>query len=527
MRCPHCQAWTSAGVPVCQGCGRPVEHGKLQPGGSIFDRVAGKLERELANVGPKGAPPSPRSLERDRSLSAMEERQEREAIDGFERGQAARATPSASDPRLRVADDRSKRLGATKPDWGIPPDAVPPPGDPAWGDQAPPEPTHPHPAPSPPPYDDPANLGTGGRGRSGVGYAPGPYDDPAHAGASRPGGYMPSDEPIRPGPTNPTLARATASEVSIDGKPLGILNLLLLHAGISPFRHLEVKTSSRDGLAGCRLRVSVSPPVAAPAVVDLPRDSQGGAVEPPALTPDYEAFYALDEAKRGQIELALLYENHSLAERTFPVTVQNPNEWISLEGIEAPLAGIVTPSAPAVVEVLSSLPGDFEGYQRGSRERVIEQAEAVYEGIRRLGLSYNGIPPSFEGTGQKVLFPDELLARRKGCCIDIATLTAALLESISLHPVIVAVNGHAFSGVYTELMHARAPVLRDAKVVLDLIAEGSLLVWNSTTYFDRQGDDSFSAAIDMGQQHLAAFRYVLDIAACRKHGYKPVTRRSA
>lgn len=511
MICPHCQASIEPGQTFCKGCGHPVEHGKkLQAPESVFDRVAGKLERELAGSGPKLSPAGPRTGERDRALSAAEAQREREQREWFER--QPRATPPV--PGL-----------AKKPDWGIPPDAVPPPGPPARGDQPPPEP--PHPAPSPPPYDDPAHLGKAGRGRSGVGYAPGPYDDPAHSAASRPGGYMPPDEPIHPGPTNPTLARATASEVSIDGKPLGILNLLLLHAGISPFRHLEVKTSSRDGLAGCRLRVSVSPPVAAPAVVDLPRDSQGGAVEPPALTPDYEAFYALDEAKRGQIDLALLYENHSLAERTFLVTIQNPNEWISLEGIEASLAGIVTPSAPAVVDVLSSLPGDFEGYQRNSRERVIEQAEAVYEGIRRLGLAYNGIPPSFEGTGQKVLFPDELLARRKGCCIDIATLTAALLESISLHPVIVAVNGHAFSGVYTELMHARTPVLRDANVVLELIEEGSLLVWNSTTYFDRQGDDSFTAAIEMGRQYLGAFRYILDIAACRKHGYKPVTRRSA
>ena len=180
-----------------------------------------------------------------------------------------------------------------------------------------------------------------------------------------------------------------------------------------------------------------------------------------------------------------------------------------------------------MVEVLSGLPGDFVAYQAASRERVRGEAEAVYEGIRRLGLSYTGVPPSFEGTGQKVLFPDELLSRRRGCCIDIATLTAALLEAIGLHPTVVVVNGHAFSGVYADAMHARSPVLRDAAPVLELVEEGSLLVWNSTTYFDRQGDDGFAAAIEIGRRYLDDFVYLIDIAACRKQGFKPVTRRSA
>lgn len=499
MICPKCKSWAAPDTEACPSCG--ASFAAAASGTSVFERVSRQIDedhdrRKQEIAGHRDAPGSEDRGLADDAASARAREQRAQ----FGERQGGGGAPSS-------AADRSSLVGRKTPDWGIPPDAVPPLRGSERSEERPPEPEHPHPEPSPPPYEDPARAGS----RRGVGYAP-------------------PEEPRRPGPPGPTypqLARATASEVAVDGEPLGILNLLLLHAGISPLRRLEVTTSSPDGLAGCRLRVSASPPVAAPAVVDLPRGSRGGQVEPPALTPAYEAFYALDEAKRGQLELALLYENQVLAERTFPVTVQNPNEWINRPGAEAALAGIVTPSAPAVVEVLSALPGDFVAYQPGSRQRVREEAEAVYEGIRGLGLSYNGVPPSFEGTGQKVLFPDELLSRRRGCCIDIAALTAALLEAIGLNPAIVVVNGHAFSGVYTEQMNARTPVLRDAKTVLELVEEGSLLVWNSTTYFDRQGDDGFVAAIESGKQYLDEFVYLIDIAACRKHGFKPVTRRTA
>lgn len=328
-----------------------------------------------------------------------------------------------------------------------------------------------------------------------------------------------------PGP-EPLLERATASEVLLEAEPLGVLNLLLLHAGISPLRRLAVSSSSVDGLQGCRLRLSASPAVFAPSVIDLPRSGGGGEVDPPGATPDFASFFALDEAVRGQLELAVLYENAPLAERTFPVTVQNPNEWIARQGAEASLAGVVTPNAPAIVKFVSELSGDFVAYQAGSSGRVIEEAGIVYEGIRRLGLSYIGVPPSFEGTGQKVLFPDEVIATGRGCCIDIATLTAAVLERLGLNPVIVAVAGHAYAGVWTTEMRAKQPVLRDRQSVVDQVEEGNLLVWNSTTYFDRQGDDSFASAVEIGRRYLEKLAFIIDIAACRQHGLKPVPRRT-
>ena len=207
--------------------------------------------------------------------------------------------------------------------------------------------------------------------------------------------------------------------------------------------------------------------------------------------------------------------------------IQGERLWPAVQQVEASLACIVTPNAPAVVEMASQLSGDFAAYQSGDPRRVVREVEEVYEGIRRLCLSYIGVPPSFEGTGQKVLFPDEVIAAKRGCCIDIAVLTASLLERIGYNPLIVVVAGHAYSGVWTSDIRSKTPVIRDVDVIRQAVDDGDLVVWNSTTYFDRDGDDGIGSAVEIGIQMLDEFEYAIDIAACRAHEFKPLPRRRA
>ncbi len=316
------------------------------------------------------------------------------------------------------------------------------------------------------------------------------------------------------------------NQITLEADSLGILNFLLLHAGYSPLGRTVVRTKSPNGLAGTRIEVTAKPAVFNQITVPLADLGSGGDIEPPVATPDHAAFFALDEAVRGAIEITVRSANTPLAVHTLPVTVQNANEWIATEGVEAALAGMVTPNAPPVVEMASQLPGDFVAYQDESPDNLATEVGALYEGIRRRQLSYIGVPPSFEGTGQKVLFPDEVLANQRGCCIDIAVLTAALLEKVGYNPLLVMITGHALSGVWTSNISSKTPIIRDPDLVRQAVADGDLLVWNSTTYFDRQGDDSITSAIAAGQKSLDQLQYVIDVAACREHGLKPVPRRS-
>ncbi len=324
----------------------------------------------------------------------------------------------------------------------------------------------------------------------------------------------------------PTVEPAKTRQITLEADSPGILNFLLLHAGYSPLRRAEVRTNSPDGLTGTRIEVTAKPAVFNQITVPLADLGSGGVIEPPIATPDPAAFFALDEAMRGEIEITVRSGNSPLAVHTLPVTVQNANEWIATEGLEAALAGMVTPNAPAVVEMASQLTGDFLAYQDESVNNLETEVGAIYEAIRRLELNYIGVPPSFEGTGQKVLFPDEVLASRRGCCIDIAVLTAALLERVGYNPLLVMIAGHALSAVWTSNISSKTPIIRDPDLVRQALVDGDLLVWNSTTYFDRQGDDSITSAVAAGQKSLDQLQYVIDVAACRVHGLKPVPRRS-
>ena len=71
-------------------------------------------------------------------------------------------------------------------------------------------------------------------------------------------------------------------------------------------------------------------------------------------------------------------------------------------------------------------------------------ANAIYDAMSARQVRYINPPPSFEGTGQKIRLPHEVLVDRWGTCLDLATTYAAALEQAGLNPVLVLCDGHAF-----------------------------------------------------------------------------------
>ena len=311
---------------------------------------------------------------------------------------------------------------------------------------------------------------------------------------------------------------------TLEVEAVGMLNLLLLHAGFSPLRHLAVSGFS----GGAELAISAQP--AAVRRRTLPLGAETERLERPSLAPDLDFFARQDEAAHGSLEVVLTVAGQPPVARSLPVTVQPANEWVDQPGAEAALAGAVTPNAVEVAELASSFQENFRAYQGANQERRRAELEAVYRGVAGVGLKYVGNPPSFEGTGQKVLFPAQTLNRRQGCCLDIALLEASLLERLGYRPLIFLLHnrergtGHALCGVWLADVRAQTSILRDIAVLEPLLAQGDLLVWNSTSYFEGAGDD-FPAAVAAGKGWMEHFAYALDVAACREQGVKPVAGR--
>ncbi len=314
--------------------------------------------------------------------------------------------------------------------------------------------------------------------------------------------------------------------VALDVDAPGVLNLLLLHAGYSPLSRVSVLGARPGLLQSASLRLSCEPVAFHSKTVPL----SGGEswVEPPLVTPDVEFFSTLDEAISGEIEVTLTAEGQARARARLPVSIHSSNEWILRPGCEAALAGMVTPNAAAVAAVLTGVDRDFAGYQAASSARVGREAEAVHDAVHSLDLRYLGVAPSFEGVGQRVLFPEQVVDARRGSCIDHAVLVAALLERAGAHPLILLLRdddrgwGHAICGVWTADIRAKSPVLRDRQVIDRAVAGSDLLVWDATPDPTAGRRPGFAEATQAGRRLIRYFEFAIDVRACRDHGFKPL-----
>ena len=331
----------------------------------------------------------------------------------------------------------------------------------------------------------------------------------------------------RAGPleTEAEPASAASDGAALDVDTPGVLNLLLLHAGYSPLSRLGVRGGRPGSTNGASLRLSSDPAVFR--VKTLPLSGGASWLEPPLVTPEADFFFSIDEAVSGEIEVALESQGRTLDRVRRPVSVHSANQWLLRPGCEAALAGMVTPNAAAVEEILRDLDEDLAGYQSASPERVGRQVAAVDEAVRALDLRYLGAAPSFAGDGQRVLFPEQAVSARRGSCVDHAVLTASLLERVGVHPLILLLRdddrgwGHAISGVWTADIRARSPVLRDRQVIDRALGDGDLLVWDATPA-PSAGRSGFSAALDAGRRLLRHFEFAIDVRASRDHGFQPL-----
>jgi hypothetical protein len=126
------------------------------------------------------------------------------------------------------------------------------------------------------------------------------------------------------------------------------------------------------------------------------------------------------------------------------------------------IARWVTPHDPSVIQLVSSarkyVPrGRLAGYhlpagnfQTQVAAQVRSEAQAVFAALAYMGISYvDSIYTfgNFTSVSERVRLPWETLRMQNANCIDISVAYASAMENLGMHPVIVIVPGHAFTGV--------------------------------------------------------------------------------
>jgi hypothetical protein len=282
------------------------------------------------------------------------------------------------------------------------------------------------------------------------------------------------------------------------------------------------------------LELSCVPPFFAPfsqplAPINPAADS---AVFKPDLVIDNARVRTLMEATEASVTARILWNGKDVGNTATPLRVLAHNEWIKTLRNDL-IAAFVLPNHSCIKELVAeardlqnNLFGNpsFEGYQSRSPERVTQQAHAIYSAIQKRGVTYLGVPPSFEEDGQKLRFPDSLKQEKQGNCIELATWFAAALEACELKPVVILMKGHAFSGFWLEeAMPDIGSIETDAATIRKLVSTKKLVLVETTASTNRPATH-FAEACALGYAKIVddTFLALVDVSSARAQGIRPL-----
>ncbi|RQP25802.1 hypothetical protein [Piscinibacter terrae] len=274
---------------------------------------------------------------------------------------------------------------------------------------------------------------------------------------------------------------APRDRIRVERSPKPQVNYSLLHNKQSPFRSLQVFRNNVEGaIRDIRVTVDLNAGEGSfpfSMSFDLAEGESGRDLTSEIVLPLTSALIRTQsEPIQSSLRLHVTCEGQTVKEETFRVGLAPVDEWQDGEKDEWRwLPSFVLPRDPAVSRIIDSAQGilcaladdptaGFDGYQslgqgRTEAERfgnVDKQVQAIwYAVLNAHGVSYINPPPSYGNYTQRLRTPSQLLAERRGTCIDLALLLAACLEYVDIYPVIFLLTGHAFTGYWrSDGMHS-------------------------------------------------------------------------
>jgi len=310
--------------------------------------------------------------------------------------------------------------------------------------------------------------------------------------------------------------------------------------GIPLIRSLAFTNPTDHDLPSARAVIQLIPDLGEPLWIHLPPLGVGASFRSDRV--DYRLpagrLRHVAELERAEFLLQIMQDNVLVAEQRLPVEVLPSNQWPGLRMPPGLITSFITPNHGTVAEILKKTSDRmFEvagsaallGYQAKNPNAVRAQVVALLRTLQSLGLSYIGMPASFETDGQKIRFPDRILREKMANCLDMTLLTTACLEQMGLRPLAIFIHGHAFPGVWLSEDRFPEGVVEDAARLRNLLALDQILVWDSSATLD-QPPLSFAQLQQLGQRHLTeddTFSFAVDVRVMRLERFLPLPLREA
>jgi hypothetical protein len=277
----------------------------------------------------------------------------------------------------------------------------------------------------------------------------------------------------------PQAQRADAiparERITVRAKPLPLINYSLLHNGQSPLSSLVIERARVEGpIRDIQVTVELhAGDTAFPyrATFDLADERKTLVLTDQVVLPLTSTLIRTQSERiQSSLRVAVTCAGELVTEETHRVGLAPVDEWQDGEQAEWRwLPSFVLPRDPAVARIVDSahailcaLADDtaagFDGYQSVDETAaddearygcVDKQVQAIwYAVLNQHGLTYINPPPSYGQGTQRLRTPSQLLAERRGTCIDLALLLAACLEYVGISPVLFLLSGHAFAGYW-------------------------------------------------------------------------------
>jgi len=305
-------------------------------------------------------------------------------------------------------------------------------------------------------------------------------------------------------------------------------------------RQLSIKNCSDSELKNWEVRIYTDPDIADEweTKIDSLMPGQEHILTGINLRLSASRLFELTERIDGSLVVTVSDNSGVLAQEKRDLAFLSQCEWSGSSVFPEILAAFVTPNHPYTTEIIKRagtlLAGwtgspSFTGYQSKNPNFVRKQMAAIYGALQQENIAYCVLPASFEEFGQKTRLCGAIKEQKLGNCLDLSLLYSGCLEAIGLHPMVILIKGHAFTGCWLEEECFAESVQDDVSVLTKRIAQGinEICVVEATAFTSGNGAD-FEGAVSAAEKHLRSsddFQYLVDVKRSRGGGIRPIPQK--
>jgi len=328
--------------------------------------------------------------------------------------------------------------------------------------------------------------------------------------------------------------------ITIEMDSLHAVNLAMQQNRIPIIRELRIQNLGDRDRADVAVTLTPEPLFADPVQVDVGTllANEAKALDTVRLNLLPTVLAQMTEGVAGNIKVTVTAGNEPVSQQVFPIEVLAYDQWCGNGILPEMLSAFVTPNHPAIAPILRRAAewmetwtgrSALDEYQSRQANRVRQQMAAIYAALAELDIAYAPSPASFGAPGQRLRLADKVIENKLGNCIELSLLYAACLEAAGIHPLVILIENHAFTGGWLIPDTFPDSITDDASFLSKRIADGvNEMVVLEATGLTSGGKTTFEQAVKAGQNHLGnpdTFLYTLDVKRCRYAGIHPIPQR--